>query len=395
MKRCSFCVVHRPFRFPSRPSGFQYSPLPRGRWAERLPLLWSIVSDIFPGFDQESDEPHRRPSRTARRIGLVAYSLVLVLAAVLCTLAFSGSDDQGSEDPGASSTGPANSTSTTPLSFGAEDEVVASVTVPADATGPALLHFDLTAEEVPTSTAHAVMISGRVECRSGDASVEMQATGKVSTNVLVSRGGSMSGQALTVETGESMECELLASAPFAESSDGELTSLPLRATLEASTGSGAHVPALHRLEDATLFTPGMKKTVLSRRVDDPSSLDQMSSTVRLTSCTVVGGSRDGDGANKCRKGMTGKESSTARVQVIARWLDEDGDITSTTTYWDETLSINYSTHHTPWNLRQAHMADLVPEDASGVVLTVQVESVAGTPFVVHADGTDSVITTGR
>ena len=41
------------------------------------------------------------------------------------------------------------------------------------------------------------------------------------------------------------------------------------------------------------------------------------------------------------------------------------------------------------------MADLVPEDASGVVLTVQVESVAGTPFVVHADGTDSVITTGR
>lgn len=352
------------------------------------------MSDIFPGLDQETDEPRPGPSRTARWVALAAYSLALVLVGVLCTLAFSGSDDRPSEDPGASSTGPASSTSTVPLSFGAKDETVASVMVPADATGPALLHFDLTAEGVPTSTVHAIMISGRVECRSGEATVEMHASGKVSTNVFVSRGGSISGQALTVETGESMECDLLASAPFAESSDGELTSLPLRATLEADRGNGAHVPALHRLEDATLFTPGTKKTILSRRVDDPSSLDQMSSTVRLTSCTVVGGSRDGDGANKCREGMTGKESSTARVQVIARWLDEDGEIASTTTYWDETLAIDYSTHHVPWNLRQTGMADLVPEDAAGVVLTVQVESVAGTPFVVHADGTDSVITTG-
>lgn len=352
------------------------------------------MSDIFPGLDQDPDEPRPGPSRTARWVGLAAYSLVLVLVAVLCTLAFSGSDDQGAEDPGTSSTGPASSTSTVPLSFGAQDEVVASVTVPADTTGPVLLYFDLTAEGVPTSTAHAVMISGRVECRSGDDTVEMQASGTVSTNVFVSRGGSMSGQALTVETGESMECDLLASAPFAESADGELTSVPLQASLEAETGAGAHVPALHRLEDATLFTPGTKKTILSRRVDDPSSLDQMSSTVRLTSCTVVGGSRDGDGANKCREGMTGKESSTARVQVIARWLDEDGEIKSTTTYWDETLSIDYNTHHIPWNLRQEGMADLVPENASSVVLTVQVESVAGTPFVVHSDGTDSVITTG-
>lgn len=352
------------------------------------------MSDIFPGLDQEPDEPRTGPSRTARWIGLAAYSLVLVLVAVLCTLAFTGSDDQASEDPGTSSTGPASSTSTVPLSFGAQDEVVASVTVPADTTGTALLHFDLTAEGVPTSTAHAVMISGRVECRTGDETVEMQASGTVSTNVFVSRGGSMSGQALTEETGEPMECDLLASAPFAESSDGELTSLPLRATLEADTGSGAHVPALHRLEDATLVTPGTTKIILSRRVDDPSSLDRMSSTVRLTSCTVVGGSRDGNGANKCQKGMTGMESSTARVQVIARWLDEDGNITSTTTYWDETLAVSYNTHHVPWNLQQADMADLVPDTAKGVVLVVQVESVAGTPFVVHADGTDSVITTG-
>ena len=152
-------------------------------------------------------------------------------------------------------------------------------------------------------------------------------------------------------------------------------------------------PALHRLDDATLFEPGTSKNVLSRRIDDPSTLSRMSSTIRLTSCTVVGGSRDGDGTNKCQESMTGKESSTVRIRVIARWLDAEGNIESTSTYWDETLAIDYNTHHVPWTLRQERMGDQVPEDASAVVLVVQVESVAGTPFVVHADGTDGVIST--
>lgn len=39
------------------------------------------------------------------------------------------------------------------------------------------------------------------------------------------------------------------------------------------------------------------------------------------------------------------------------------------------------------------MEDQVPADVSAVVLVAQVESLAGTPVVVHADGTDAMIST--
>jgi len=237
------------------------------------------------------------------------------------------------------------------------------------------------------------MVSFRVRCSSRSGSVGMQSTGKVTTNVFVGQGGSISGQALTEKTDHAMECTLFAAVPFAEPLDNGPTSLPLRAEFRLGSSAEIHLPALHRLDDATLITPGTRKNVLSLQVDDPSTLNSMSSTVRLTSCTVVGGSRDGSGDNKCQETMTGRESSTVRIRVVARWLDEEGDIESTTTYWDETLAIDYNTHHIPWTLRQGEMADLVPERADAVVLVVEVESVAGTPVVVHADGTDAVVST--
>lgn len=203
----------------------------------------------------------------------------------------------------------------------------------------------------------------------------------------------MTGQALTPETGEELSCTLLASAPFIEVEKDGLSSLPITAELRIDQTVDTHLLALHRLDDATLVRESGFVNVLSRQIDDPRELEQMSTTLRLTACTVVGGSRD-SGPNRCNAGMTGDESSTVRVRIIGRWLDEEGKIQSTSTYWDEILSIDHDTHHVPWTLRQGSMGDMVPEDAEGVVLVVQVESVAGTPFVVHANGSDSVITVG-
>ena len=352
------------------------------------------MSDLFPQLDNDP-APGPGPERSSRWVLFFAYSLVLVLITAMVTLGLTERGGHSNNDVSSSETEepPAKRPSEVPLSFGDQDTVVTSAKVPAGTGTSVLLHYEVDVEPTPTSAPRAAMVSFRVTCESDGETLEMQSDGKTSTNVFVAQGGNISGQALTVENDQEMKCSLLASAPYIEVEDDGLDSLPLTASITPSSTDGVHVPALRWLDDATLFEPGTSKNVLSRRIDDPSTLSRMSSTVRLTSCTVVGGSRDGDGTNKCQESMTGRESSTVRIRVIARWLDAEGNIKSTSNYWDETLAIDYNSHHVPWTLRQEGMGDQIPEDASAVVLVVQVESVEGTPFVVHADGTDGVIST--
>lgn len=342
----------------------------------------------------------RKPVRAGRWAAMVAYSLTLVLLTVLITRAVitAGAEDghQDDEDASARSEPSAVSgSSSVDLAFGSQDIPVDSVTIPAGTHEAALLYFDVSVGSTPTATPRAAMVGFRVECRQEDELVEIPADGKLTTNVFLAHGGEVSGQALTAPAEQDLDCTLLASAPFIETTDDGLTSLPIETDFRAEPTDGTNHLALHRLKDATLVQTGSALNVLSLKVDDPATLDRMSTTVRLTSCTVVGGSRDGgDGENQCLESMTGRESSTVRVRVIARWLDDEGEITGTTTFWDETLAIDYHTHHIPWTLRQGDLTQRTSDTAEGVVLVVQVESLAGTPFVVHADGTDSIVTTG-
>lgn len=352
------------------------------------------MSDDHDLFEREhAQESAHRPQ--ARGLLLVLCGLFLVIATVFATLAIDRSttdlpESNPTETPGK---GEELRPNTLPLKLGSQDVAVDSVSIPPGTSRASLIHFKVDVEPTPMSTPQAAMVSFRVECHSDTGAVEMQATGETTTNMFVAHGGTVSGQALTAATDQEITCSLMAGVPFAKPTDKGPTSLPLEPELHVAPATEVHRAALHRLDDATLFTPGTRKNVLSARVDDPSTLVSMSSTVRLTSCTVVGGSRDGGGENKCQESMTGRESSTVRMRVIARWLDDEGKIASTSTYWDETLAIDYNTHHTPWTLRLDGMAAKIPESAEGVVLVVEVESVAGTPLVVHAQGTDAVIST--
>lgn len=353
------------------------------------------MADVIDNFSEHNPGQTPSPSRVRRSSKLVAYAVILVLVTVVATLKLAETEPGSHERAGVSDGGAAQAPRPNhlPLGFGEHDVMVDTETVSAGPGELSLLEYDVEIENTPTAAPRAAMVSFRVECHSGGERAAMQSTGKTSTNVLLAHGGSVSGQALTAATDGDLECNLLASAPYIEIEDDGLSSLELNADLQTKPTDGAHVLALHRLDDATLVRKGSALIVLSQRLDDPETLDQMSTTVRLTSCTVVGGSRDGSGENKCTEAMTRHESSTVRARVIARWLDAEGNIESTTTLWDETLAIDHDTHHIPWTLRQAGLNEKVPDDASAVVLVVQVDSIAGTPFVVHAAGTDSVITT--
>jgi len=348
------------------------------------------VSEFFSG-PTPDDAPERRAPRWIRWSGFLAGALVLVVLTAVVTLGVKQPNTPTADPRGADpeTSDPHNDI---PLAFGAQDTVLATTKVPAGPSRSHLLQFDVAVGATPTAAPRAAMVGLRVECHDESGRVEMQARGNQTTNMFISKGGSMAGQALSPETDQELRCDLLASAPYIEVEEDGLSSLPLTANLRVEPTDGAHQLALHRLSDATLVREGRTVNVLSREIDAPRDLERMSTTLRLTSCTVVGGSRD-RGPNRCTAPMTGEESSTVRVKIIGRWLNVEGEIQSTSTYWDEILAIDYDTHHVPWTLRQGAMGDMVPEDASSLVLVVQVESIAGTPFVVHADGSDSVITT--
>jgi len=328
---------------------------------------------------------------------IVVVLLIVATATVTLTLdRLSKPEDRSSSDnsirqPSINSTPTSNEVS---LDQEQRDTVLDSVTIPADEHGSSQLRYEVDIGAVPMAAYHAAFVSFEVECTDGSDSVAMKTTGKAGTNVLLSRGAKVSGQALTSSSDSDLRCELLARTPFVDSDKIGTDALPVRAGLRREPTDATNTPANHELRDATLLEAGSNTNVLSLKVDDPASLEEMSTTVRLTSCTVVGGSRD-SGKNKCTKSMSGRESSTVRLRIIARWLDRSGRVMSTTTYWDEMVAIDYNTHHLPWNLRQADLADRVPPEAQAGVLVVQVSSVAGTPAVVHADGTDSVVTTSN
>lgn len=346
-----------------------------------------------------SSEPHYEasaPRRALDWVKLLVGALVVVFVTATATLVISERSNRTAYGPESSDRDPHASSSALRdplhLAFGSHNKIIDSVTIPSGSNGASLLLFDVRVVGTAASRSRAAMVSFRVDCYSKGGNVEMQADGKVSANVFLARGGLVSGQALTEPAEMELKCNLLASAPFIEPTDDGLTFLPLRADMQFDTRGGLNLHGLHWLNDATLLEPGDQKNVLSRQIDAPARVDQMNASLRLTSCTVVGGSRDA-GANKCESSMTGRESSsTVRIRVVARWLDAEGKIESTSTYWDETLAIDYNTHHVPWNLRLSGMTDQVEYTASAVVLVLQVEAIAGTPFVVHADGTDVTFT---
>lgn len=330
---------------------------------------------------------------------LTVVAILLIVATATVTLALAQlskpEDRNGNENslrhPSTDSTPTSNEVS---LNQEQRHAVLDSVTIPADKHGSTQLRYEVDIDAVPMAAYHAAFVSFEVECAEGSDSVAMKTTGKAGTNVLLARGAKVTGQALTPSSDSELRCELLARAPFVNSDKIGTDALPVQADLRREPTDVTNTPANHELNDATLLEPGSNKSLLSLKVDDPASLEEMSTTVRLTSCTVVGGSRD-SGRNKCTKSMSGRESSTVRLRIIARWLDRSGKVMSTTTYWDEMVAIDFNTHHLPWNLRQADLGDRVPPEAKAGVLVVQASTVAGTPAVVHADGTDSVISTNN
>src|SRR5699024_10157016 len=155
------------------------------------------------------------------------------------------SEDTGPAD---SSSDPAERPNALPLAFGDQDTVVDTVTIPAGTGGASLLQFDVEIGATPTSPSRPAMVSFRVHCRSGDERLGLQSDGTVSANLFIAGGGQVSGQALTAESDEEVQCSRLASAPFIEMTDGVLSALPVEAELRAQATDGNHLLALHRLE---------------------------------------------------------------------------------------------------------------------------------------------------
>ncbi|GGC89898.1 hypothetical protein GCM10011512_16060 [Tersicoccus solisilvae] len=291
---------------------------------------------------------------------------------------------------------PSTEADSSAIPLGSSEKTVARIHVEGKAGNPALITYDAAVGAADAPSSQAAMVSFRVECRSPDGKdLPMQTTGTTTTNVFIARGGTLRGQALSPALPDGQTtCSLIGGAPFATAPVSGMgdASLPVTVELRQVTAGDPSFQQMDgELEDATALTRRTSEAVLDTRFDTDSRHLDVFATVRLTSCTVVDGSRDGDGPLACKPGMVGPDASTVRIRVLARTYDDAGKQIGGATLWDEDAAVAPSTHHLPWTIRLENIDRRMTGKSATTRITVIVGSVAGTPVTVHANGTDGVV----
>lgn len=321
--------------------------------------------------------------------------IVLVAATLLVTAFVAGRVSQTTAPPLPDEGNEHSVASDAAIGLPSDNQPLTTLDLDTSSRDESLVYYEITVHPLAGETTHAAMLSVEVRCSTqGDSSVDMVSTGEQTTNLFLAEGGTLRGHALVAhDTEDDVECTLYGGAPFADPGRSGKSSVAASVTLNQHIEPGAHYAEIPNPQGkAILLRPGQSSVVLDGSTEAGRLPDELFATVRMTSCTVVGGSRDGgDEENLCLPEMTGREAATIRLSATLWWIDDQGATVGQETISDETTAIGWSVHHLPWSLRLSELGATQPDEATRARVTVRVDSVAGTSVVVHGDGTSGVL----
>ncbi|MBK0330727.1 hypothetical protein I8D64_04860 [Brachybacterium sp. MASK1Z-5] len=275
------------------------------------------------------------------------------------------------------------------LALPAGDTKMSEVEVPADSKGPTQLKYHVEVSPAAIDSDTGVLVAARVACdTSGGA--DMVFDGITSTNVVLARGGSLEGEAL-VDATAATHCRVVVSAPLDSAAASVQPEVTVRTRLTAAA-SGAGVEFLDmKGSEPQLVSRNRPAYVTEGRIDQPKKGFDLTQTVRMTSCTTEGGSRDGgESRNLCTPGLVSDKPAAARVRINVVWYDAEGNEVADRTVWDEVNSIDPAVHHLPWTVNISGIQPPGDVPAASARIITRVDSTAGPPFVVHESGTGAV-----
>lgn len=155
-------------------------------------------------------------------------------------------------------------------------------------------------------------------------------------------------------------------------------------------GAATEVPAEERLP--LVVEPGERAVAFRSTMDLPNARDEwveVITTLHLTTCTIVNGSREG-GAPMCLESETDERGSEVDVELRASILDASGERCDSIGKLTESTHVDRLTHHLLLNIGKRAG---VPVEACGntVEFTVVVSNDGPAPLVVHGMSSTFVV----
>lgn len=290
-------------------------------------------------------QDQRRRSRRRTLFGLALG--VLIVVALVISIARLGSVEPRTEDPG---------TSTTPAAGSSEPLIVReamSFTVPDTVRTPSqafevragdtyLLEFEATAQKPEESPGEAMYFGSSLSCAdgAGEAISSIGGTQNVRTGETVTIRNQI---LLEAEKADEYSCRLSVSSPN-EDAAAKGTSVDVQMEWTARPVEGIAVEANADERLPRVVEPGQRAAVFRVDVEHGDDPVDILSTVHATTCTMVNGSTE-DGRAWCEGAQIRTEGSAVELTYRADVLDGDGTVCDSRIIATERESIDWDTHH--------------------------------------------------
>lgn len=190
---------------------------------------------------------------------------------------------------------------------------------------------------------------------------------------------------LQPETAQVVNCSVRANAPYDHvAAAGATVDLDISWSVEKADRSAWSTPADQRLP-MTVDTGGGREFAFTQLIDvEDGDIRQVEvlSSLHLTTCTVVNGSRE-DGRTWCQEDELHEDGSDFDIELRLDVLDEDGTTCGTVNVEEERQTLSLERHH---QLIARDATFILPEALCGptVRASVVVENRGPAPLVVHA-----------
>lgn len=337
------------------------------------------------------EEQDAAPSLSRRLRGWVlgggALVLLVIAALVVGVVGLAGRDgDEPSAAPTAPSTPPPFPTAPYAVADGAsltvpEETRFAQGTFWAEAGAEYVVTMDLRSTKPEGSGGRSMYLGVTLSCSPQAGGPGISAGG--TQNMLTGEETSYRNQGLiSVDEAGGVDCSIKLSAPYDDvASDG--TTFPVEATWEVRRVEAAAEAQTESVLPRTIAA-GATEDVLTAElpVDEAGDGVEALSSLHLTACTIVNGSRE-DGRAWCPENALDEAGSTATLQLRAELLDEGGAVC--TEFGAETTPADHIDLYRHHRLLSIGLAATMPEQPCGKTVRVvaRVTNDGPAPLVVH------------
>ncbi|MGP5717793.1 hypothetical protein ACTXO9_18115 [Brachybacterium tyrofermentans] len=254
-----------------------------------------------------------------------------------------------------------------------------------------VLSFEVTTEKPEGSPGEAMYVGVSLGCTGPEEVSSRSISG--TQNLVRGEPTVLSSQVLLVaEETSNRTCRITVDSSYdGVAAEGTTIHVDAKWTARPVEGTALEVPAEDRLPH--VFDADDRRPAFRHKVELPPGRESVSvevlSTLHVTTCTVVNGSREG-GEPMCVEAKTDEAGSAFDITLRADLLDADGKLCESRSLLADSTHVDRLTHH---QLLSGRLVEQVPDDRCGdtVEFVMAVTNSGPAPLLVHGAGSSFIV----